>query len=77
LLHISPHLLLPACLLSCVSSGVFATHLHLLVDLLQDNPRIADYKMEVVLKAGGEAAAAAEAGTGGCTWPLVASSVSN
>jgi hypothetical protein len=52
-------------LLSCVSSGVFATHLHLLVDLLEGTPGIADYKMEVVLTAGGEAAAAA--GTGGCT----------
>jgi hypothetical protein len=68
-------LLLPACLLSCVSSGVFATHLHLLVDLLQDNPRIADYKMEVVFAAGAEAAAAAAeaAATGGHTQLLVTS----
>jgi hypothetical protein len=67
---------LPARLLSCVCSGVFATHLHLLVDILKDNPGIADYKMEVVLTAGGEAAAAAEAeaaATGGHTQLLIIS----
>jgi hypothetical protein len=53
-----------------VSSGVFATHLHLLVDLLGSTPGISDFKMEVVLTEGAEVAAAA-ARTGGCTRSLI------
>ncbi len=46
----------------CVCRGVFATHLHLLVDLLAGIPSITDYKMEVVAKAAADETEAEAAG---------------